>query len=260
MYKYKLTEKDIILAIDDSFEGLLCAVFYCFKTKTMPINIIENDKLQLNMVFEYKIIKTDYEKAYRVAKSIKNNIKGYVYQNAYKAFLNPDENRLIKILKYICLAFNVGKNVDNYKTKPYVLDVLKMSRHAKGEAHLFLGFIRFIKTKENIYYCKIEPECDVLVLISHHFQDRLKNEKWIIHDMKRKKAAVYNGSSFIITDINFNINIEKADDEKFYTNLWKEFYKTISVENRENPKLKRNMMPKKYRKYMTGFDNIENYD
>ncbi len=78
--------------------------------------------------------------------------------------------------------------------------------------------------------------------------------------MKRKKAAVYNGSSFIITDINFNINIEKSDDEKFYTNLWKEFYKTISVENRENPKLKRNMMPKKYRKYMTEFDNIENYD
>ena len=65
---------------------------------------------------------------------------------------------------------------------------------------------------------------------------------------------------YIITDINFNIDIEKADDEKFYTNLWKEFYKTISVENRENPKLKRNMMPKKYRKYMTEFDNIENYD
>lgn len=260
MYKYKLIEKDIILAIDGSFEGLLCAVFYCFKTKTIPIDIIETNKLQLNMIFEYKIIETDCEKAFRVAKSIKNNIKGYVYQNAYKAFLNIDEKRFIKILKYICLAFNVGKNVDNYKTEPYVLDVLKMSRRAKGEAHLFLGFIRFIKTKENIYYCKIEPECDVLILIAQHFEDRLKNEKWIIHDIKRKKAAVYNCNFFIITDINFDINIEKSNDEKIYTNLWKEFYKTISVENRENQKLKRNMMPKKYRKYMTEFDNTENYN
>ena len=38
-----------------------------------------------------------------------------------------------------------------------------------------------------------------------------------------------------------------------YRDLWKTFYQAIAIEERKNPKLQRNMMPLRYREYMTEF-------
>jgi hypothetical protein len=54
----------------------------------------------------------------------------------------------------------------------------------------------------------------------------------VIHDVKRNLSAVYDKKSWIITDISpENTLITKEEED--YENLWKIYYKNISIDERK---------------------------
>lgn len=244
---------DIVYLFDGSFDGFLTVFFESYTNKIVPFDIIEENKVQMSLCYEYVKIETDKIKAERVFKGIEKNISRLALENCFEAFLSDNEKRFIYIWRYLKLGFKVGKKIDDYKTDDSVLAVLKMSGNVSHEAHLLTGFLRFSETKENVLYAKFCAKNDVLQILAEHFSDRFNSEKWIIHDVNRKKAAIYNDGEYIITELDFELNIELSEDEQMYKALWKEFFDVIAVENRKNPILQRNMLPKKYRKYMNEF-------
>jgi len=159
----------------------------------------------------------------------------------------------MSIYRYILLGFKTGEEVDRYMQLDYVLYVQKTAKYVGGEAHLLTGFIRFSETKQGVLYAKIGPNNNVLPLVANHFSDRLMNEQWIIHDEKRKTAAIYDGNEFVITDVPDSVSVVESDNEADYKKLWHSFFKTIAVESRVNPKLQRTHLPLHYRKYMSEF-------
>ena len=48
---------------------------------------------------------------------------------------------------------------------------------------------------------------------------------------------------------------EKGEEEAFYRRLWKQYYNTIAVEGRYNPKCRMGHMPKRYWTDMTEFQD-----
>jgi probable DNA metabolism protein len=54
---------------------------------------------------------------------------------------------------------------------------------------------------------------------------------------------------YIISEINLPSNVE--NEETLYKDLWKKFYKTIAIKERENLKLRQNLMPKRYWENLT---------
>ena len=95
--------------------------------------------------------------------------------------------------------------------------------------------------------------CDdgyVLQLLAGHFSTRLGNEKWIIHDLGRGKAAIYAPRLWRIADFSLPEGIAPSRREEAFRDLWKEYFHSIAVRSRENPRLQRQFMPKKYWKHL----------
>jgi probable DNA metabolism protein len=118
-----------------------------------------------------------------------------------------------------------------------------------------LGFVRF-KSIDTMFYSSIEPDHNILGLIASHFAERLPNENWIIHDLKRDTAIFYNKKEWIIADFNKELsnNFIIKEETEIYENLWKDFFETIAISNRINPRLQKRMMPVRYWKHLTEFE------
>ena len=43
-----------------------------------------------------------------------------------------------------------------------------------------LQFVRFQRTKDQMYFCGIEPKYDVIPLIINHYQKRFADQRWLI--------------------------------------------------------------------------------
>lgn len=243
----KIELKEIIYLYDGTFEGYLTVVFTCFKYKIIPKLITEEKKYIINLFEDYKIITTDYEKSDRVIEGIKR-ISEYSLHNVYTAFLSYKDNKENLLLEYIINLFRFGEKANYMRSINAILEVENIVRNVRREAHRFKGFVRFTELENNILYSKIEPDNNVIEIVSNYFKSRLKNENWIIQDTKNKKISLYNKKEFIIIDADetFEKSVNLKIKENKYENLWKCFYKNINIKERKNLRCQRNFMPKKY--------------
>jgi probable DNA metabolism protein len=69
--------------------------------------------------------------------------------------------------------WNEGKSVLDDLTDPNVAAVEGAARRTAGEAHRFLGLVRFSELADGTYYAPITPDCDVLRLIAEHFSAKV---------------------------------------------------------------------------------------
>ena len=142
-------------------------------------------------------------------------------------------------------------------TDPVVMDLFELSRKVGNEAHYFKEIARFTCHRNQVYVCHIEPENDILLMLEEQFSNRMPSEYWVIIDDGRKKALIHpkNENAYYMElsggEWQFLKETEKVRD--LYTDLWKEFFTTVGIRERENPKCQRTMLPLRYRKHMTEF-------
>lgn len=231
---------------DGSFDGLLTIVFDCFVNKTIPLNVHPINNYKINLLEETVEIKTDFEKSQRIFNGVVKNISYKTLYNSYHAFLANDDSKEINILKYLLDGFIVGQKINTMLSVDYVLNVYLLRKKMLSESHGFKGLVRFIDIGNNVFYSSIHPTHNVLEDLGHHFVNRLPNQNFIIHDKNRNIAFFYNTKEYkIINDFSFDI-ADLSQEEKDYQNLWKAFFKTISIKERKNPKVQMEFMPKKY--------------
>jgi len=229
---------------DGSFDGFLSVVYACYYYKK-PQSIEREDSYTFDIFYEDKIIESDTIKSNKVSMAILQKISKDTLIHVYQGFLSEGQGIELKLFKYIQLGFRLGSNVNDFLTDEIVNEVQKHSRKVANEAHKFLGLVRF-QEFNNILYSAIEPTYNILELIGNHFKDRLTNEKWVIHDVKRKIGIVYNDKEWVMRDLKFQ-KLESHDKEElFYENLWKVFHKSVTIKERSNEKLQMQHMPKKY--------------
>ncbi|NLM50924.1 MAG: DNA metabolism protein [Clostridiaceae bacterium] len=237
---------------DGSFGGFLCCVFESYEKKEIPMMIISPAYAQIPLC-EVKEIETDEEKALRVLNSIPKKMGNealYLIKNAFLTCL-PDKE--IKMLNFLRLGFKEGLRVCNLLNYDYVFEITRAVRHLGREAHLYKGFVRF-SVIGGFLVAKIAPKNFILPLIKNHFCDRYQNEKFMIIDTTHNAALVYeNHKSQIIPVYGFELgNI--SEEEKYYRELFKLFFNTISIKERHNPRAQMRNMPKRYWEFMTEFN------
>ncbi len=238
---------------DGTFEGLLTAVFYAFKNKQYDCEIIaENDLPNVSMFGSLKII-TEQDKADRVIEGCRKKVSYGLVHDIYYIYLSeiPQSGTLIK--DYISDGLRYGKYVYQYLHLPSVNSVTKLKKKVVAEIHRLKGLIRFSKY-QSIYCADITPDFNVLPIIYRHFEVRIPNSDWIIRDLKRNIAALhFNGKTIFAETENLIYPATDADETE---RAWRQFYKSIAIEERKNEKLRRNMMPVRYHKNMTEFREI----
>ena len=238
-----------IYLYQDDFISLLNLINYLIKNKIKPNNIkpLSYCPTLLDEVINLKIEPTTNVIDFII--KIGNN---KIFNIIYYVFLSDNENKEL-IIYYFCLnLLKYQTNIIYMRNLRCVTKALKIAKHVGNEAHRLKGFVRFQKLEHDIYYAEIAPDNNVLFLVSKHFKRRLKNEYWLIKDVKRKIISIYDKKDFyLIDEDNFQINdLKVAQEENDIKNMWKEFYDTIAIKERHNERCRMNFMPKKYWKYI----------
>lgn len=229
---------------EDSFINLLILVDELLSNKIKPANI-KNEKYNANLLENLIYLKIENKNIVEKYKKIldKNNLKIIYY-----VYLSNHENKELIIFYYLLNYFKYKEKIIYMRYLNCVSKALELSKHVSRENHRFKGFTRFRELKNKMLYAEIEPENNILSILSTHFKNRLKNEYWIIKDKKREIISIYNKKNFYILDCKqFDIlNVIDSDNELEIEDLWKLFYKTIGISIRKNDKCRMSFMPKKY--------------
>ncbi len=240
----------MIYVTDGSFEGILTAVFEAYENKENPESIVARDSYQMSLDSAVREISTNEEKSGRVYNTVKEKMSQEALETMYKAWLSEHCDIGTALYKYIKIGLKVGRKVLSYLQNPDVLMVHDLAYKVFSEAHGFLGILRFKKLNSGLYYSKIEPDNNITMIITEHFAERLADQPWIIHDVKRNIFALYDTNQVVFIKENILIPIDDGDDS-IIEQLWKNYFKTIAIESRKNPKLQKQYLPRRYWKNLT---------
>jgi probable DNA metabolism protein len=250
-------ENKVIVMFDGSLEGFFTILYKYYYEKLRPCDIISGHA-QTVLGVDFADIETDEEQAAKAFAGIQAKFSPDAYSRLTMALLNGDPKRFMPIFRYCLAVFKHGSVVDTYTQIDYVIETIHFARQTGRDIQLLCGFTRFTETAAGILYAVIEPENDVLQPLADFFSDRLNGEKWIIHDKKRGKAALFNGTDCAFTDAPDVLeNLGKAAGQDYYEDLWAAFYNALAIKERTNSKLRRQLSPKRYWKHMT--EHIKGY-
>jgi len=239
---------DVIYLYDGSFEGLLCCVFEAYDKKENPADILSTNAAQ-SLFQETKWIETDSQKAQRVNSGICKNISLEAQELVRLGFLTCTPHKEMLILGFLRLGFVHKSKVLNMITDETVFSLQKAVRHLLKESHLFKGFVRF-SVHGKALVAVIEPKNFVLPLLSEHFCNRYPNEAFMIFDKTNSVALVYRPKEAVLIPMQELVLPDIDEKEAEYRRLWKQFYDTIAIESRYNPRCRMTLMPKRYWKNM----------
>lgn len=234
---------------NDTFISLLNLIDYLIKKQIKPYNIKNN--YYTPTLFD-KIINLELEEDNNIIDTILNSVNLYIMRMIYLVFLSNDENKELIIYYFYLNALKYQNKILFHRNLKCVEKTIKIANYVSHESHKYTGFVRFKELENKVLYSEIEPTNDILYLITPHFTKRLKNEFWIIKDVKRHILAIYDKKKVhFILESDFTIKTTKeSKNETEISSLWKTFYKTIGITERKNDRCRMNFMPKKYWKYM----------
>ncbi len=175
-----------MFAYDGTFEGLLTCIYHL-----VPLDetcTIQKESFLAQTMYEYRLIRTHEKKAALAAKAIQK-ISPAIQSYLYKAWLSEKENIETDILSFVKLASSIRKNPESQLFRPFVANVMASSRRCGGEAHRFLGLIRFHKAGQNAYFAEMKPDCNILPIICPHFAARFGDKDVFIRDNTQKNSG-----------------------------------------------------------------------
>lgn len=249
----------IIYLCEDRAEHILSAVYDAWADPhpNREIGIRLGGLSQFSFTDSFVEAENSYEKAMKVLNSVKRKL-GVTAEQEVLGILSADADdkadTLFRFLQYAFSVKNKGRDVSFDMTVPSVMRAFELNRKARNEAHLMLGFTRFEKLANGVYFAKIGPVNDVLPLIADHFAERFNTQPFIIYDEKRRRSVVYQpGLNWYFVEGRVAMpgtGLTPSDD---YERLWKIFFDTIAIKERMNPLCQRTHCPLHFRAYMTEF-------
>lgn len=248
-------ERDVIYWYDGSFEGFLNCVFESYANHEIPWDIWYYATRQTSF-FPGVTIETDMTKAQRVLKSIREKLGQRVYYMVVRGFLNGEEGKEIKLLRFLRLVYAKGPGAAYQNGTPEVADVLELARAVATEACRYRQFIRF-EEREGMLGAVISPKHYVLPLLRAHFCDRMPDEDFLIYDNQHYIALVRRGKEIHYTRFEDGYLMASPEErEESYQKLWKSFYKALTIEERRNEKLRMQHCPKRFWENMTELKDL----
>ncbi len=243
---------------DGSFEGILTVIFDCYERKLEPFCISPRSNNQSSLFSDRIEIDADPEKSNRVLNGLFKKISKNGIDKLYKVFCSELPERELLILEYCKKIFTSKYNIANdFRSQP-VLRVQQIVKMINREIHRMHAFVRFQKTKDDIYAATIKPDFDVLALSVDHFKKRYQDQLWLIYDIKRDYGIYYDKAELKTVQLNNPVWTERhqikeevlAENEKRLQIMWKKYFDSTCIEERKNMKLHLRHVPHRYWRYL----------
>lgn len=260
---YNESFNEDILICEDSIEGILTGVYEAYELRkdhhTIRLQIGEDENLRLFAA--YHNVQPDEEKSIKVMRTIYRRFGEEAYTQICQAMVSYDPEKADAVYHTIVTGISGdyhGRLMEHLSNR-YINKVFRLSRNTGAEIHHLLGFLRFKELQGGILLARYSPKNDVMALLMPHFADRLPGEDFAIYDEGRKYYAVHpKGKQWYLVrgELPFTKEQEAySKQEMEYQMLYRHFCQSIAISERKNLDLQRNMLPLRFRRYMTEFLN-----
>ena len=241
----------MILVYDGTFEGFLSLVYEVYYEKLKPIKIYKT--LPNEMIFEeIKIVETIKSNAIKVLNAIKAKFPKDIVCKILNIFMCDTKEFEIDLLEYIIVGFKDTKQLFNINNS-CIFFLNSLEKELFKNVHKMTGFTRFQELEDGTLYAKIESKFNIVYFLGKHFLKRFNNQNFIIHDQTRKLAFVKIQDDFSVQEVAFFDEPNYSFSEQKFQKLWRTFFDKVTIKERINPKLQRQMVPLIYRTYMNEF-------
>lgn len=243
---------------DGTFDGLLCAVFDVYYYKYKNVDICPAYRFQGNIFQQPHEVHNDPVHKERVWKGLEKKLSIEALDQLYYSFLSELPGIENTLLHYMQYAFDTSVYMEKDFSSSAVLAITQTAKKVWREKHRMEAFVRFQQTSDGLYYAFIEPDYNVLPLISKHFQQRYADQSWLIYDGKRQYGIYYDLNQVAEVQVSFNKATKQGQDarpaydknEVMYQQLWLQYFKSINIAARKNTKLHIQHMPRRYWKHL----------
>ncbi len=250
-----------VFSCERNWEAMLTCIYDAWASKLghKNIRLMLEPIEQYTLFDEYIHVEPDYAKAESVMDAINMKISPMVYKELLYESMAYEDDVLQNIYLVLILGFAYGPNVLDMVSYEPVMRSAEIRKRLDNEAHKFVEFLRFHEIRKSVYVAHIEPKSHVLLTVAEAFSDRMPSEYWMVVDDVHKEAVVHpkDEDYYIrkLTDEEFErlLETEKENDE--YTDLWKTFFNSIAIKERENYRCQRNLFPLWTRKHAVEFMN-----
>ncbi|MDR0825161.1 MAG: TIGR03915 family putative DNA repair protein [Prevotella sp.] len=244
---------------DKTFEGLLTAVFDAYSRKAFPDLLLAEGSIAPMFMDDSHTVVTQDDKSARVWAALENKMtKGACNMLTY-VWLSEEEGSDTLLFRYIRKTIDSKIPIETNFGDDDVLQMHKIARKVSHEVLYIKQFVRFQKAADDIFFAPVSPLHNALPLAVEHFRDRFSDQKWVIYDIRRKYGYYYDLHTMVEMTLDNDDHLlsgkldEKlmADDEKLFQELWKGYFKSMTIKERINLKLHRQHLPKRFWKYLT---------
>jgi len=239
---------------------MLTAVAVAVKSQAETAGVCAERDFVPTLVMDTRRIDTDRAQAQRLFDYL-SSLGRLPARLAFNGYLSEDRLAGSHLVGLVRECLRHGERAANCFACEPVRALHNLNKKVSFEAHRLNGLIRFRILQDGLQYAPIEPDHNVISYCCHHFTARLKNHRWIIHDVTRGLALYWDRQSLqpITVDQAFTDHVvahgevppeEMDEQEQRYQQLWQAFHGAINNSARENRQLQRQLMPKRYWKYL----------
>lgn len=250
-----------VYVCSNTVTGIFSAVYDAWKTKLLEdrLGIALRGNMEQELFCEYIEVEESERKAIAVENLIKKHLGYEAYWNIYHAVLSNDRAKGDAILGAMLEARQIpdSRKIMQHLTHEKVRKVFELGRSVSNEAQYFKEFLRFRELESGILFAQIEPRCQILPCIGDHFSNRLPLENWLIYDKTHSMFLMHRVSRQWVLILDEKLNIEQAErvssSERVFSKLWKGFFESVSIKERESYDRQRQRLPFRYRENMSEF-------
>jgi probable DNA metabolism protein len=243
----------IDIVYDGSFDGFLCALGAALGRADEPRIVSARERAPDLFATELPL-PTSMTDADRV----RDRLLSVAGEDELKTLLlvhsSAAADRHQLLLAYVRATFDAGSAIGTRMGLPLVCAVQKIRGRVCWEIGKLLGFVRFRRVAEALWYAAVSPDADLVGFIGPHFSDRFPDEGFLIHDLPREIGYVsLRGSGRLVglEDLPPEARAALADDqEPEVESQWREYFARISVTERRNPRLQERNMPRRYWRHL----------
>lgn len=239
---YQAHVTDTAYRYDGSFAGFLCCIFESYARKEIPSEVCPPEQGQLNL-FGTREIVTDEQRARRVAAGL-DRLGMEVKNRITTGFLSTDPGKDLTLLRFARLCFERGPRAVQMLGNPDVAAAFNIERAVNNEAGKLIEFIRF-EERGDMLGAVIHPKHQVLPLLRGHFCSRLPDENFLIFDATHGTALLRRDGQ--VQYLAMEQYIPCTDEAELnWQQLWKRFFKALTIEERRNEKAQMNHVQKRF--------------
>lgn len=211
---------------------------------------------QYSLFDEYIHVEGNAEKAEKVSRAVWTRISQYLYWEISHALLSFEEDALDTVYRIMILGFHFGPQVTEMIQYKEVVRFREIRKLVSREVCSFQEFMRFYKVQDDVYVAHFEPRSRVIMPVAKYFMDRMPSENWMIIDDTHKEAIIHPKDEDcymrILTDEELQA-LSSTESEDYYTRLWRNYFHTMGIRQRENKACQNNHFPLWMRKHATEF-------